>query len=81
MGVDELGAGGREIARFPDATAGGANGSPIPFDTPSSATFLGTRVLVANQSFFGDTSHHAILDVAVGERGRATYLPSNAYWR
>ena len=43
----------------PPVPGTGENGSAIPFDTPSSATFLGTRVLVANQSFFGDTSHHA----------------------
>jgi hypothetical protein len=35
---------------------------------------------VANQSFFGSTDHHAILDVEVGERGRPTYLPRAAYW-
>ena len=39
------------------------------------------RVLVANQSFFGDTSHHAVLDVEVGEPGRAPYLPRSAFWR
>lgn len=77
----ELTATGQEVARFPDVTAGGANGSPVPFDTPSNATFLGTRVLVANQSFTGDTSHHVILDVEVGERGRAPYLPRTAFWR
>jgi hypothetical protein len=77
----ELGAGGREIARFPSVPGTGENGSPVPFDTPSSATFLGTRLLVANQSFFGDTSHHAILDVEVRERGRSPYLPRNAFWR
>ena len=77
----ELGAGGREIERFPAVPGGGDNGSSIPFDTPSCATFLGTRVLVANQSFFGDTSHHAILDVEVGEPGRSPYLPRNAFWR
>ncbi|MCW2842887.1 MAG: hypothetical protein JWN22_803 [Nocardioides sp.] len=77
----ELTGDGEELGRFPDVSANGDNGSAIPFDTPSSATFLGTRVLVANQSFFGDTTHHAILDVAVGERGRAPYLPRSAYWR
>ncbi|MGZ4447029.1 MAG: hypothetical protein ACXVEC_10020 [Nocardioides sp.] len=78
----ELGADGTEIERFPaDPSANGSNGSPIPFDTPSSATFMGTRVLVANQAYFGDTSHHAILDVEVGEPGRAPYLPAGAYWR
>ena len=70
-----------EVARFPEAPGSGENGSPIPFDTPSSATFLGRRVLVANQSFFGDTTHHAVLDVYVGERGVTPYLPRRAYWR
>ena len=72
---------GRELERFPEEPGTGDNGSSVPFDTPSSATFLGTRVLVANQSFTGDTSHHAILDVEVRERGRAPYLPKRAYWR
>ena len=52
----------------------------MPFDTPSNATFPGTRVLVANQSFTGDRSHHVILDVEVGERVRTPYLPRAAYW-
>ena len=72
---------GKELERFPEAPGSGENGSSVPFDTPSSATFLGTRVLVANQSYSGDTSHHAILDVEVRERGRAPYLPKRAYWR
>ena len=71
---------GEELERFP-AAPGGENGSPIPFDTPSSATFLGERVLVANQSYFGNTDHHAILDVYVGERGTAPYLPRRALLR
>lgn len=77
----ELTSTGEEMGRFPDVSANGDNGSAIPFDTPSNATFLGRRVLVANQSFFGDTTHHAILDVWVGERGRAPYLPKRAFWR
>jgi sugar lactone lactonase YvrE len=76
-----LSASGEELERFPDVSGSGDNGSPVPFDTPSSATFLGSRLLVANQSFTGDRSHHAILDVYVGERGRAPYLPETAYWR
>jgi hypothetical protein len=36
-------------------------------------------VLVANQSALaGDAGHQAILDVYVGEPGRAPYLPRNA---
>ena len=77
----ELSATGEELARFPSTPGTGDNGSAIPFDTPSSATFLGRRLLVANQSFTGDTSHHAILDVWAGERARAPYLPRRASWR
>lgn len=77
----ELTADGEELARFPEVPGTGDNGSPVPFDTPSNATFHGTRVLVANQSFTGDTTHHVILDVEVGERGRAPYLPRRAFWR
>jgi sugar lactone lactonase YvrE len=76
-----LSASGVELERFPELPVTGDNGSAIPFDTPSNATFLGTRLLVANQSFAGDRSHHAILDFEVGERGRTPYLPRNAYWR
>lgn len=72
---------GEELERFPDVPLTGENGSPIPFDTPSNATFLGTRVLVANQSFTGDRSHHAILDVEVGERGAPLFVPRRAVWR
>lgn len=75
----ELTATGRELGRFPEVPLTGQNGSPIPFDTPCSATFLGTRVLVANQSAItGDASHQAVLAVEVGERGRAPYLPRSA---
>jgi sugar lactone lactonase YvrE len=69
---------GEELERFPEAPGTGENGSAIPFDTPSSATFLGRRVMVANQAFFGDSSHHAILDVYVGERGQPVFIPRSA---
>ncbi|MGH3362079.1 MAG: SMP-30/gluconolactonase/LRE family protein [Nocardioides sp.] len=72
---------GEEIERFPEVPVTGENGSSVPFDTPSNATFLGHRVLVANQSFTGNTDHHAILDVYVGEHGQAPYLPRRAFWR
>ncbi len=78
----ELSATGEELDRFPDAPGTGENGSTIPFDTPCSATFLGTRVLVANQSAVqGDATHQAILSVEVGERGRPSYLPRGAVFR
>lgn len=77
--IVELTASGREVDRFPNVPLTGDNGSAIGFDTPCSATFLGTRVLVANQSALaGDAGHQAILAVEVGERGRAPYLPRSA---
>lgn len=78
----ELSARGREVDRFPDVPLTGDNGSSIPFDTPSNATFRGTSVLVANQSAVrGEASHQAILKVEVRERGRAPYLPKRASLR
>ena len=78
----ELSATGEELDRFPDVPLIGNNGSQIPFDTPCSATFHGTTVLVANQSAVqGDGSHQAILQVEVGERGLRPHLPSSATFR
>lgn len=75
----ELSATGAELDRFPDTPLSGDNGSQLPFDTPCSATFLGTRVLVANQSAVaGDATHQAILAADVGETGLAPYLPKRA---
>jgi sugar lactone lactonase YvrE len=75
----ELTATGAEVDRFPELPLTGDNGSEVPFDTPCSATFLGTRVLVANQSAVaGDASHQAILAVDVGETGLTPYLPRRA---
>ncbi|MCX6395673.1 MAG: hypothetical protein NTV23_04250 [Propionibacteriales bacterium] len=68
---------GKELERFPKSAGSGRNGSPVPFDGPSNATFLGTRVLVANQSpIAGDRTHHVILDVEVGERGVPNRVPA-----
>jgi hypothetical protein len=39
---------------------------------------VGRRVLVANQSYLGSGENHAILDVAVGERGEPVFIPRNA---
>jgi sugar lactone lactonase YvrE len=73
-----LGPDGTELERFPETPLSGANGSEIPFDTPSSATFLGRRILVANQSYLGTGENHAVLDVAVGERGKPVFVPRTA---
>jgi sugar lactone lactonase YvrE len=70
---------GDELERFPSAPLGGANGSPIPFDTPSNVAFLGRRVIVANQSFLaGDLDHQALLDVWIGEPGLEERIPARA---
>ena len=67
---------GTERERFPAAPGPGDNGSPVPFDSPSSARFLGTRLEVANQSYFnGDRTHQAVLDVETGEPGLPEYIP------
>lgn len=74
--VIKLSPAGKVLARW------SGTGSAVPFDSPSNATFLGTRVLVANQSaILGDTSHHAILDVEVGERGAPVVVPKASVLR
>jgi hypothetical protein len=74
-----VGPDGVERERFPRAPGGGDNGSTVPFDSPSSVHFLGTRLIVAQQSFFnGDTSHMALLDVEAGEDGLPEAIPPNA---
>ncbi len=72
--------GGLELERFPGAaTDNGANGSAVPFDNPSSAAFLGRRLIVANQAYLsGDTTHQAILDVWIGVRGAREFIPRRA---
>ena len=67
---------GREIERFPRTPGEGDNGSPVPFDSPSSARFLGTRLIVANQSAVaGDRANQALLDVEAGEAGLPELIP------
>jgi sugar lactone lactonase YvrE len=67
---------GTERERFPAAPGTGDNGSPVPFDAPSSVRFLGTRLMVANQSYFaGDRTHQAVLDVEAGEPGLPELIP------
>jgi len=66
---------GQEVGRIGQAGTG-ANGSPVPFDSPSSAMFLGSRLIVANQSYFtGTAANQAILDVAAGEPGAPEFVP------
>ncbi|MDQ3934576.1 MAG: hypothetical protein M3340_08080 [Actinomycetota bacterium] len=74
-----VGPDGQERERFPSAPGGGNNGSSVPFDSPSNVSFLGTRAIVAQQSFFaGDPARQAILDVETGEEGLPELIPRNA---
>jgi sugar lactone lactonase YvrE len=74
-----IGRDGTDLGRFPSTPQTGDNGSPVPFDTPSSVMFKGTRLIVANQSFFtGDAANQGILDVEAGERGMPEFIPRRA---
>ena len=65
---------GTEKERF-GAALTGENGGPVPFDSPSSARFLGTRLMIANQSYAAaDPAHQAILDLETGEPGQPEYI-------
>jgi sugar lactone lactonase YvrE len=76
--IVEVDANGKEIKRF-GAYGSGDNGSSVPFDTPSSVNFLGTRAIIANQSFeSGSSAHQAILDLESGEPGAPIYVPRRA---
>jgi sugar lactone lactonase YvrE len=71
-----IGPDGTERERFPSVPGPGDNGGPVPFDSPSSVRFLGTRLMVANQSYFnGDRTHQAVLDVEAGEPGLPELIP------
>lgn len=76
--VVKLGPQGQELGRF-GVPILGLNDSPVAFDSPSSARFLGTRILVANQSaIFGNAGNQAILAVETGEQGQPEYVPAGA---
>jgi len=51
----------------------------VAFDSPSSAKFLGTRLMVPNQSYFaGDPNLQTVLDVETGEPGLREFIPPGA---
>ena len=75
--IAELDPSGHELARFPSTPGSGDNGSPVPYDSPSSTRFLGTSLVIANQSYFqGNAAHQAILNTEVGEPGLPEYIPA-----
>ena len=48
----------------------------VPFDSPSSGQFDGTRLVVTNDAFFsGDQSHMVLFDVFAGEPGAPVFVP------
>jgi sugar lactone lactonase YvrE len=76
--VIEVSSSGTEIARFGQQYTG-ANNSPVPFDSPSGVAFLGTDLIIANQSYFANNhSNQALLALQTGEAGQPVYVPANA---
>ncbi|MEA2441678.1 MAG: hypothetical protein QOH76_3102 [Thermoleophilaceae bacterium] len=73
--IVEIAADGKELARAPADPA--TNGQmEVPFDSPSSVQFDGTRLIVTNDAFFsGDQSHMVLFDVFAGEPGAPVYVP------
>ena len=51
----------------------------MPFDSPSGVAFLGSDLLIANQSYFaGTTANQVILSLDTGELGAPVYVPPRA---
>jgi hypothetical protein len=76
--VVELDAAGHELARFGQQYTG-ADGGAVPFDSPSGVAFLGTQLLVANQSYFADdAANQVLLDLETGEAAQPAYVPASA---
>ncbi len=76
--IVELSPSGVELARFGQQYTG-ANNSAVPFDSPSGVAFLGTELIVANQSYFADNhANQALLALETGEPGQPVYVPADA---
>jgi sugar lactone lactonase YvrE len=75
--VVELNRSGQEVARFGQQYTG-TNNSSVPFDSPSGVAFLGTRLIIANQSYSGNKANQALLDLETAEPGQPVYVPANA---
>ncbi|HET6869392.1 MAG TPA: hypothetical protein VFH80_26010, partial [Solirubrobacteraceae bacterium] len=73
--IVELSPSGVEIGRFGQQFTG-TNNSSVPFDSPSGVTFYGTRLIIANQSYFaGSKANQALLALETGEPGATVYVP------
>jgi hypothetical protein len=76
--IVELDAAGHELTRFGQQYTG-TNNSSVPFDSPSGLAYLGTDLIVANQSYFADSAaNQALLNVETLEPGMPSYVPPNA---
>jgi sugar lactone lactonase YvrE len=76
--IVELSPSGQELARFGQQYTG-VNNSSVPFDSPSGVAFLGSELLIANQSYFADDpGNQVILDLETGEPGQPVYIPPDA---
>jgi streptogramin lyase len=76
--IVELDAAGHELYRFGQQYTG-TNDSTVPYDSPSGLAYLGTDLIVANQSYAaGNQANQALLDVETGEPGMPVYVPPNA---
>lgn len=75
--IVELTSAGRQIAGFGQRFTG-ANNSPVPFDSPSGVGFLGTRLIIANQSYAaGSKANQALLALETGEPGAPVFVPAD----
>jgi hypothetical protein len=75
--IVELSPSGQELARFGQPYTG-TNDSSVPFDTPSGVAFLGTQLIIANQSYIeGNRADMALLALETGEQGAPVYVPAN----
>jgi hypothetical protein len=76
--IVELDSSGHELTRFGQQYTG-TNNSSVPFDSPSGLAWLGTDLLIANQSYFADNAaNQAVLELQTGEAGQPTYVPAGA---
>jgi hypothetical protein len=76
--IVQLDPAGHQMATFGQAYTGD-DGSSVPFDSPSGVAFFGSRLLIANQSYFADNpANQALLALETGEQGAPVYVPARA---
>ena len=76
--IVELSPTGHEITRFGQQYTG-TNNSSVPYDSPSGIQWLGTELVIANQSYTtGNAADQALLGLQVGETGQPTFISKYA---